>query len=135
MDVQQYRKILNKKLGGYILCEYGQLYGHSIRLYRGEDCIKTFSCFLREHAANIITFEKKKMLPLTEKELRLHQDATECYICGKRFSKKFTEDEKYQKVRNIHHFPGKYRHAAHSICILRFNMPNKIPLVFHNGSS
>ena len=97
--------------------------------------MKTFSCFLREHAANIITFEKKKMLPLTEKELRLHKDATECYICGKRFSKKFTEDEKYQKVRNLHHFPGKYRHAAHSICILRFNMPNKIPVVFHNGSS
>ena len=39
-------------------------------------------------AANLIKFEKKKMLPLTKKELKLHQDATECYICGKRFLKK-----------------------------------------------
>ena len=40
------------------------------------------------HAANLIKFEKKKMLPLTKKELKLHQDATECYICGKRLLKK-----------------------------------------------
>ena len=38
---------------------------------------------LREHATNIIIFEKKKMLLLTEKGLRSHQDATLCYICRK----------------------------------------------------
>ena len=29
-------------------------------LYRGKDCIKKFCTFLREHAKNIIDFEKKK---------------------------------------------------------------------------
>ena len=29
----------------------------------------------------------------------------------------------------------KYRSAAHSICNLRFNVPNKIPVVFHNRSN
>ena len=31
------------------------------------------------------------------------------------------------------HFTGKYRSAAHSICNLRFNAPNEIAVVFHNG--
>ena len=36
-------------------------------LYCGEDCMKKFCIFLREHAADVIILEKKKML-LTEKE-------------------------------------------------------------------
>ena len=52
------------------------------------DCMKKFCTSLREHATNVINFENK-MLPLTKKELKLHQDPTECYICGKRFLKKF----------------------------------------------
>ena len=28
-----------------------------------------------------------------------------------------------------------YRAAAHSICNLKFNVPNEIPVVFHNGSN
>ena len=39
-------------------------------------------------AANLLKFENKKMLLLTRNELKLHQDATECYICGKRLLKK-----------------------------------------------
>ena len=30
---------------------------------------------------------------------------------------------------------GKYRAAAHSICNLKFNVPNEVPAVFHNGSN
>ena len=40
---------------------------------------------LREHAKNIIHFEKKKILTLIKEELKSHQDAKVCYICGKRF--------------------------------------------------
>ena len=43
---------------------------HSV--YRGEDCVKKFCISLREHAADLINFEKKKMLPLTEEELKLY---------------------------------------------------------------
>ena len=32
--------------------------------YRGEDCIKKFCKDLREHATKIISYEKKKMIPL-----------------------------------------------------------------------
>ena len=44
-----------------------------------------FCEFLSEHTKNIIDFEKKKMLPLTIAELKSHQDANVCYICGKKY--------------------------------------------------
>ena len=34
-------------------------------LHCGKDCMKKFCTSLREHATNVINFEKKKMLPLT----------------------------------------------------------------------
>ena len=33
--------------------------------------VKEFCTFLREHGTNVNNFEKKKMLPLTKKELKL----------------------------------------------------------------
>ena len=42
---------------------------------------------------------------------------------------------KYRKVRDHCHYTGKYRGAAYSICNLEFNVPNKIFVIFHNGSS
>ena len=40
----------------------------------------------------------------------------------------------YQKVSEYCHYTGKYRRAAHSICNWKFNLPNEIPVIFHNGS-
>ena len=40
-----------------------------------------------------------------------------------------------QKVRDHCHYTGKYRGAAHSICNLRYKIPNEIPVIFHNGST
>ena len=45
------------------------------------------------------------------------------------------DDKKCYKVRDHYHFTGKYRGAAHNICILRFKTPKKIPVVFHNWST
>ena len=44
-------------------------------------------CILKEHAQNIVDFEKKKRLPLTKEELKSHQEAKVCYICGERILK------------------------------------------------
>ena len=104
-------------------------------LYSAKDCMKKFCTSLREHATNVINFEKKNMLSLTKKELKLHQDVKECYICGKRFLKKLANDKNYQQVRDHCHFTGKYRCAAHSICNLRLNVSHEIPVVFYNGSN
>ena len=39
------------------------------------------------------------------------------------------------KVRDHCHYTGEYRGAAHSICYLRYSVPKKSPIVFHNGSN
>ena len=63
--------------------------------------MKKFCSSLREHATDIINFESKKMLTLTEKELKLHKGATACYICGKRLLKKFAKDKIIKKLETI----------------------------------
>ena len=57
-------------------------------LYHEKDCMKKLCTSSREHAKNIIDFAKKQMLPLTEEELKTHQDAKACYICRKKILKK-----------------------------------------------
>ena len=48
---------------------------------------------------------------------------------------KYLKDEKYRKVRNHCHYTWEYRGAAHNICNLKYSVPNKILIVFHNGSN
>ena len=53
--------------------------------------MKKFCKDLREHATKIISYEQKKMIPLTVKE-KIHYNEQEiCYICKKEFNK---NDEK-----------------------------------------
>ena len=93
--------------------------------YRGKNCMKNFCLYLREHAAKIINYEKKEMIPLTKKEEKLHNKQKVCYICKKKFS---TDDnnKKYYKVRDHCHYTGKYSGAAHDICNLRYKIPKEI---------
>ena len=75
------------------------------------------------------------MLLLTEEELKLHEDLTECYICRNKFTQKLTREKNRWKLRDHWHFTGKYRVAADSICNLRFNAWNEISVVSQNGSN
>ena len=83
---------LTTKVGEHIFCGYlmSTIWAFDHRenkhtLYRRKE---KFCESLREHAINIIDFEKKKMLPLTKGELKSHQDAKVCYIFSKRILKK-----------------------------------------------
>ena len=104
-------------------------------LYRGKDCIKKFCKSLKEHAKSITYFEKKKMLPLTRKELKSYIDADVCYICGIKFLKSLSKNINYGKVRDHCHYTGQYRGAAHSICNFKFKVLNEISVVFHRDSN
>ena len=53
----------------------------------------------------------------------------------KKIPKKFSNNKNHWKVRDHCHFTGKYISPAHSVCNLKFNVPNEIPVVFHNGSN
>ena len=41
----------------------------------------------------------------------------------------------YRKFRDHCHYTEKHRGTAHSICNLKFNVPNEIPVVFDNSSN
>ena len=50
---------------------------------RGSNCMKNFCLNLREHTTKIINNEKKEMIPLTNKEKKIHRKQNVCYICKK----------------------------------------------------
>ena len=83
----------------------------------------------------MLNFEKKSILPLTEEELRLYQDARNCFICGKRMLRKLVKSKNYRKVIDNCYYAGNYRGTIQSICNLKFNVPNEIPVVFRYGSN
>ena len=79
MGVQITQNSLTTEIGEHIPCGYSmstnQAFDHTENkhtLYCGKDYIKKFLTFLRKHAKNTINFEKKKMLPLTKEEFKLH---------------------------------------------------------------
>ena len=70
------------KIGQHIPCGYSMStilgFGHienKHNLFSRKDYMKKFCDSLKELAKNIIGFEKKKMLPLTKKELKSQEDA------------------------------------------------------------
>ena len=81
---------------------------------------------LRDHAREIINYEKKEMIPLTNEVNEFYKNHKVSYICKK---------ENYFKVRDHCHYKGQFRGATHSICNLRYKIPEEIPVVFHNGST
>ena len=70
-------------------------------VYRGEDYVKKFCKFLREHAVKIIKFEKTKMILLTSKEYESYLNQTSCQICKKKFGDKYITSQNYHKLRTI----------------------------------
>ena len=59
----------------------------------GENCIKTFCDFSREHAMKIINFKKKKKL-LTKEQQESYENAKICYICKEKLENKCLKDKK-----------------------------------------
>ena len=52
--------------------------------YRGKDCMKKFCKDLKELRTEIINFEEKEMIPLTNKEIKSYEKQKVCYICEKK---------------------------------------------------
>ena len=80
----------------------------------------------------IIKFEKKKMMPLTNKEYELCLNHTVTSAKNK-LEDICNNGKKYQSDREYHHYKVKYRGAARIICSSKYSMPKDILVVFHNG--
>ena len=87
---------------------------------------------LRENTINIINLKIKKLL--TNEQQELYKKAKIFYICKEKLENKYIIDKKYCKDREYCNYAGEYRGAAHSICNLKYCVPKKIPVAFHNGS-
>ena len=104
-------------------------------VYRGKDCMKKICESSKEHAMKIINFKNKEIKLLTNKQKQMYENAEVCYICNEKFEDKYIKDKKYCKVIDHCHYISKYKGAAHSIRNLKYNVPKRIPVVFHNGSN
>ena len=97
--------------------------------YRRKYCIEQFCRDLKELGTEIITFEEKEMIPLTNREIKSYGKEKVCHICKEKFC------NNKNKSQNHCHYTGKFRGAAHGECNLRYKVPKEIPVVFHNGST
>ena len=134
MDVQNFRKFFNSRnRWAYSLSifniNYMAFWKHRKQIYFVS--WGRLYTSLKEHATNVINFEKKKVLPLIKEEVKSHQDAKFCYIWKKK-------SKSYRKVRDDCHFTGKYKVqlVAHIIWDLDLMCLIKpLQLVLHNASN
>ena len=66
------------------------------------------------------------MKQLTKKQQESYKNAKIC-------ENKYLKDKKYRQVRDHCHYTGEHRGAAYSVCNLKYSVPKKILIVFHNG--
>ena len=89
------------------------------KIYRRKDCIKKFCKDPKELATEIINYEEKEMILLTDKEINLYErQKSLCHICKGKFcydKNKKSECDVYHKVRDHCHYTGKFRGAVHDI--------------------
>ena len=75
------------------------------------------------------TFPQQPMIELTDVLKREHEAAEKCHLCLKGFS-----DPQNKKIRNHCHYMGLYREAPHNNFNLKYQIPDHIPIAFHNLS-
>ena len=63
---------------------------------------------------------------MSKEEEYLFQQSNSCWIC-----KNLTNHDD-EKVKDHSHITSKFRGAAHWDCNINFQLPKKVPLIFHN---
>ena len=109
---------------------------NKLNYYRGIDYIEVLCKKLKEHALEIINYEKKKqMIRLSEEENKTYEEQDVRHICKKKFclDENKENNDKYRKVKDHCHFSRKFKGAAHNYCNLRYKVPKDIPIITHNA--
>lgn len=112
----------------YIKCLHNDALSKLV-LYRGEDSAKKFVENLTADIKQIYHNHLKPIIPmkpLSPEEKNLYNSSNICHICNRELNN--------DKVKDHCHLTGKYRGPAHNECNLKFQIPNMIPIFFHNLS-
>ena len=72
---------------------------------------------------------------LTNVQQESYENAKIYYIHKEKLEDKYDKDKKYRNVGNRCPYTSEYRGVAHCICNLNYSVPDKIPIVIHNGSN
>ena len=72
---------------------------------------------------------------LTKELYESYENAKVCYIFLEKFENKYLKDKKFRKIIDNCHYTGESRGTAHSICNLKYSVPKKNPIIFHNESN
>ena len=71
---------------------------------------------------------------LTKEQQESYKNTKILLYLTKKIENKYVKYKKYCKVRDHCHYIGEYS-AAHSIYNLKYSVPKKTFIVFHNGSN
>ena len=71
----------------------------------------------------------------SEIKIESYKNAKICHTSKEKYENKYFKDKNFCKVRDHCYYTREYRGAAYNICSLKYNVPKKIPLVFHNESN
>ena len=75
-------------------------------------------------------FKKEKMKLLAKEQQESNENSKICNISNEELENKYLEDK---KVGDHCHYTEEYRGAAQSICNLKYCVPKKVLISFHNG--
>ncbi|KAF4526717.1 hypothetical protein B566_EDAN015687 [Ephemera danica] len=97
--------------------------------FEGKDAAKHFLETLEDISKKVKKiYEMLEPMKMTKKEWKDFDEATNCYLCTRKFTKE------NPKVRDHCHITAEYRGAAHNSCNLNTQNPNFLPIFCHNMS-
>ena len=62
---------------------------------------------------------------ITNEQQESYENGKICYICKGELKNKYLKDKKCWKVRDVCHYTGEYRGAAHRKCYLKYSVLKK----------
>jgi len=126
---EAYQKHTDCGFGYKVVCCYDDKYSKPAQIYRGENAVYKFMEKMIDevkYCRNTIKYKFNKPIKMTPADEENFKQATECHICGKKYT------NKDKRVRDHCHVTGKYRGSAREACNLNFQLTDKIPVIFHN---
>ncbi|XP_054268212.1 uncharacterized protein LOC128990026 [Macrosteles quadrilineatus] len=103
-------------------------------IHRSESAAKEFLLQMQELAVKVEKLYTKNvsMIALNDEQQKQHDEATNCELCEIAFDETLVQS---RKCRDHDHITGQFRYTLCSLCNTRCQLPNFIPIYFHNLSS